>query len=479
MSPLKKQSLTLLCSLVIYSVVAQKVTVSKEINVKSNYAYDILPNIADKIIFYHDRGYEHSFEIFDQNLRYINTVQPEFEKSNIQPTGVIAMDSVFNFYYAYQEDGLIYSRVIAFDQRVGIKDSTTLSVKSKKLGNLNPKFISSKDKSKVLLFWPDENAINLNLVDNHSLELIYSHRLVVEGINLKSDFEKIVISDKGEVFILTRKNSFWSSKDDKSFILIKIQKDLSATVHNFTPETDQFSDLRIDFDNKNNRLVLAGLSTFGNLESANGYFAFSIMPHEIPEDAEILINKFNPEFVADVTGKKLSKAKEIDHFQIKDLIIKNDGGVLLVCELVKEFTRRNQINMPGQFNNNFPVRGYIDYYHEEILLLSTYTEGKEMWKKVLFKKQFSQDDSGIYSSFFIFKTPSRMRLIYNDEIKNSNTVSEYVMDPIGNVDRKSVLSTEYQNLKLRFRDAIQVSSSSLIIPSEKNYKINLVKIDYN
>lgn len=30
---------------------AQKVTVSREIGVRNNYAYDILPNIGDRIIF--------------------------------------------------------------------------------------------------------------------------------------------------------------------------------------------------------------------------------------------------------------------------------------------------------------------------------------------------------------------------------------------------------------------------------------------
>ena len=137
------------------------------------------------------------------------------------------------------------------------------------------------------------------------------------------------------------------------------------------------------------------------------------------------------------------------------------------------------MNTPGQFGDYFPPRGFIDYYHEDLILFATYADGKEHWKKILFKKQFSQDDDGIYSSYFLFKTPSRLRLIYNDEIKNANTVSEYVLDPTGDAERKSVLSTEYQNLKLRFRDAIQTGPQSIIVPSEKSWKINLVKIDFD
>jgi len=84
----------------------------------------------------------------------------------------------------------------------------------------------------------------------------------------------------------------------------------------------------------------------------------------------------------------------------------------------------------------------------------------------------------VFSSYFLFKTPSRLRIIYNDEIKRNNTVSEYVMDPLGNFERNSLLSTEYQKLKLRFRDAVQTSSNTLLVPSERNFKLSLVKIEY-
>ena len=76
------------------------------------------------------------------------------------------------------------------------------------------------------------------------------------------------------------------------------------------------------------------------------------------------------------------------------------------------------------------------------------------------------------------KTPSRLRLLYNDEIKKSNTVSEYIMDPTGKIARNSLLSTEDQEMKLRFRDALQISNRELLVPSETNYDLILVKITY-
>jgi len=458
---------------------AQKVTVSREIGIRNNYSYDVLPNIVDNIIFYHDKGIEHSFEIYDNNLRYKNTIQLDLEKKNIQPTGVLPMDSTFRFYYSYKDEDKVYFRVNVYDENVSLKDSSTLSVKDKKIINSNPRFAFSKDKSKVLIFTPDDKNLHLQLVNNITLKLIFDFTLMVKNVNLKSDFEELLVTNSGEIYLLARKSSFWDRKDADGFTLIRIKDQSNILMHHFTPEKDKISDLLMNYDEKNVRLALGGFITENDESKATGYFGFSINGDAMPEEAEILVNKFSPDFISEVTGKKTGKAKEISDYRIKDILVRNDGGVIIISELVKEFTRRTQMIAPNQFGDYFPARGLVDYYHEDIILLSTFPDGKEHWRKILFKKQFSQDDNGIYSSYFVFKTPSRIRLIYNDEIKNSNTVSEYVFDPLGQFERKSVLSTDYQNLKLRFRDAIQIGPSNLLVPSEKNSKINLVRIDYD
>ncbi len=458
---------------------AQKVTVSREILVRNNLNYDIFPNIGPHTIFYHDRGNEQIFEIYDNALKYIREVQVQFEVRNIQPIAVIPMDSTLHYYYNYRDGDNLFTRVIQFDSDLDMVDSLTISIRDKKNSNSNARYIVSNDKSKVLLFTPIDKKILLQLIDNQNLSVLYEQTLNIESINFKSDFDKITLTDQGDIYIITRKNSLWDREKGKGFKLIEVNRNLQYSVKNFNPEVGEITMLKLDFDNKNNRIVLGGLVSNGREDLAFGYFAFSIPPVEVPNVAEIIINKFSQEFIVDATGKVNKKTKELNDYRIKDMIIRNDGGVILVAEQIREFIRRSQMNTTSQFYSGLPLAGYIDYYHENIILLATYSDGTEHWKKVLYKKQFSQDDNGVYSSYFLFQTPSRLRLIYNDEIKSSNTVSEYVLDAIGNYERKSVLSTEYQNLKLRFRDAIQTGPSSFVVPSERNTRIYLVKIDYS
>ena len=158
---------------------------------------------------------------------------------------------------------------------------------------------------------------------------------------------------------------------------------------------------------------------------------------------------------------------------------------MIAFEVAYDVNRRSgnglgfALNTPAGSPNSLGGNGaWSDHYRDDLVLISLDKDVQEEWYQVFYKKQFSQNDNGIFSSFFPFLTPSRLRLIYNDEIKSNSTVSEYILDGNGNYKRSSVLSTEYQDLKLRFADARQISSSELIVPSQKSFTVNIVKIDF-
>jgi len=468
----------LVCFWIPYISIGQQVLVSNEINIKNNYAYDILPNVGDHTIFYHDKGYDHSFDVYDNLMRYKSTTSIEFEKKNILPVAILPKDSTFNFYYSYRMDGNTIIKVRRYDMWVKQLDTVTILKTPTLSGEGACRFTMSKDKSKIILFTPLGKNLNIILVDNNTFETIDNYTLLIDNFDFKSDFEKILLTNDGSVFISGRKASFWNIAPEESQTIIWARSGKSISIHKFTPDQFGIASFAIDYDEINKKLVIGGLTSQNNDDSVNGYFGFTIAPELMPADAEIITNLFSLEFLAEVYGKKIGKVKSLTFFKLQNIRIRHDGGCVLLLESVKEFARRSQMNTIGPFGDMIPSRGYIDYYHEDILAIATYPDGKEHWKKVLFKKQFSQDDDGVFSSYFLFITPSRIKLIFNDEIKNNNTVSEYVLDPLGSVERKSVLSTDYQGLKLRFRSAVQTGPSSVIVPSEKNGKLSLVKIDY-
>lgn len=160
----------------------------------------------------------------------------------------------------------------------------------------------------------------------------------------------------------------------------------------------------------------------------------------------------------------------------QEIVLRRDGGILLIAERTRYLERRSGASGRVYYENQ--GRFLVDYYYDELMVVSIHPSGKTHWKTILHKKQYSQDDDGIYSSYFLFKTPSSLRFLFNDDIRQENTVSEYVLNGMGEYDRNSILSTQDLDLRLRFRDALQLDANELVIPSERRNKLKLVKLEY-
>jgi hypothetical protein len=460
-----------------WNAFSQKVTVSQEINVRNNFAYDIFPHMGDRIIFYHDRGSDQNFEVFDQELKYINTVNIELDKK-ILPLGVISADEHIKIYYSYRDTGHIHLAVRSFDKTIRSVDTVLLSVRLKKSNESAPRFYFSEDKSKVVIITAQDKGAIIAVIDNIKHEVIYEYEFLFAGFNLKSDYDRLAISNHGDIWLLLQKESIWHTNEDASFHLFHINKQGESRHHLLEAEEGKISDIQIKLDDVNNRLALGGFVGEDKDSRSKGFFGKSYPTNNLDDIITVPINHFDAAWLAKTTGKKIGQKRELENYRARNLVIRRDGGVILVAELVREFLRR--MGQPGNFNDQMFGRngGQVDYHYEDIIVYAFEPDGKAVWDNLLFKKQFSQDDYGIYSSHFLFKTGGRLKFIYNDEIKNANTVSEYVLDPLGNFERRSVLSTEYQNLRLRFKDAIQTGPKTLVVPSEKSFRINIVKIDF-
>ncbi len=237
-------------------------------------------------------------------------------------------------------------------------------------------------------------------------------------------------------------------------------------------------DTYFDFDNQNNRLILTGLYSKKKSREPEGIYLLSKALIEFQERERVNFIPFTDQLVEEVSRTKRKKNKVFESFSLNNIVKRYDGGVLVMMELSKEYSRRSSYATGYDSRGSGLRGGWVDYYNEDIIVISINPQMEVDWSRILYKKQFSQDDNAIFSSYYVMKTPSRMHLIYNDEIKRDNTVSEYLLDPAGKVARNSLLSTDDEQLKLRFKDAVQVSNVELIVPSESNNELNLVKIRY-
>ncbi len=459
---------------------AQRVTVSKEMMIRNDFAYDVIGLVEENVLLYRDKGNEKVVEVFDKNLKHLYEREIVLETKKADVYAIVPQDTAFTIIYGYRKKKLYNMKARKYNSFGALIDSVTFLQDIENFRIESFQFEISEDRSKTLLFATRKSDLFYTyVVDNNEMRVLWRKESKLIGYDVRKDFRGVVISNLGEVNVLFEVDNSKYDRDNHHMILLGLDSSDGLYENLFKFDNKLTVDLEMAYDDKNQRIVIAGLVSEESEFDASGYFYLSEPIATL--ESEILIKDydFDLTFLGEIYGKKLSKKKRLNDFVTRNIVLRGDGGFLLFTEMNKEYYRRSAFNGGARMNSGFNGgRGWVDIYNEDIIVFSFHPDGTEHWKKILYKKQFSQDDGGVFSSFFLFKTPSRIRLIYNDEIKRNNTVSEYVIDPIGNFERNSLLSTDYQNLKLRFKDAVQISSNVLLVPSERNFKLSLVKIEY-
>ena len=459
-------------------LLSQEVSISPELSLRNYFAYDILGDVDGRSVVVRDRGFAKEVDVFNRELELIKSEELLFEKKRVDVFNITELDTVFQVLYGYFEQDSMILRYRIYDNSVRLVDSMEFARIHKK--DVRKKILCSQslnDRYIMLMTEDEDQNLVLLIYDSVKRRMDWSSKIEVAD-NYDRKLDEVLVTDKGSFAMLFREKAWTSDKEELLMLLVDPRSGLQKFVKLGLGDHIG-SDVLIDFDNKNNLFLIVGIYSEKKSKEAKGYFFLSERFESISSSSNIRYISFEANLYEELIQGRKKKSRVLEDIALKDVLFRQDGGFLLISEIEREYSRRNPYSGYARTGyDNYSRRSWIDYYNDDIIVSSISPEGVPDWNKVLYKKQFSQDDEAIYSSFYIMKTPSRLRFIYNDEIKKNNTVSEYLMDPAGKLARNSLLSTAYQNMKLRFKDAIQISSNSMIVPSESNYDLNLVRITY-
>lgn len=235
--------------------------------------------------------------------------------------------------------------------------------------------------------------------------------------------------------------------------------------------------LRIEVDNVNENLTIAGFYTNEDREEALGYFVkrWNLADKNLTTNVS---TPFPKEMLYQVTGGDTSKnISGLASFKPKELILRFDGGIVLVSE--SEYSSLESENMPTFMPSAGPTFRTVNvYYFNDILVLSTLPDGSLDWHNVLRKKQVSEDDEGFFSSYGVLTMDGKLRFVYNEEIFYKTNINEYIVDAKGVAERSYLFNAGSKDIMLAPGIGKQISGRELLIPSFRNRSIKFVKITF-
>jgi len=456
---------------------AQEIMVSDEFQLRSDLDYTLIGELKGRVLLFRDL--QNSFEVqaYDENMRSSWTKELELKKRAPEVLGINTLDDQFTVIYKHRLEGETTIRAHRYDASANLMDSMTIV----DMGYLffAPDFsvVRSQDRSKLLIYYIEKQRIlRAHAFDNVQMKLLWSKSLEPDDYRWAEDIMHVDIDNQGTMHLVIEKDNYRARRKSSNFDIYQypVGKDGLLNFHEVELKEElNIYDLYFTYDNINNRLTAGGFYYYDNSSRAEGYFYFSY-PDQAMQHI-VSYNKFTESFVETILGKEIRKNRGLEEVKIQDVVLRQDGGILIIGEEARNLQRRlastNRMVYDGM------VRNITDFYFNDIFALCIHPDGKLDWEKIMHKKQYSQDDFGVFSSFFLFKNPGSLRFIFNDEIKFENTVSQYALFSSGRTNRTSLLSTTNLNLRLRFRDAIQISPTKIIVPSERRNRVRIARIE--
>lgn len=171
-------------------------------------------------------------------------------------------------------------------------------------------------------------------------------------------------------------------------------------------------------------ITVAGFYSEIGTFSIKGAFYLNIDPSSKQVKAE-KFSEFGTEFITlgltDREEKKVKKKEakgdepEMNEFDMRDLVLRSDGGATLVAEQYMFYVTTNTYtDAQGHTSTT-----YTDHYlYNDIIVISFGSNGDLLWKTKITKRQHTTNDFGVWSSYFMAVVGDNLYFIFNDNPKN-------------------------------------------------------------
>lgn len=461
-------------STLVSDICGQQVLVSDPYSIRNDFGYELIGRLRDRILVFRDRNDHFSVQAYDEQMRlsWMRDLD-DLEKKGIQILSVTCGRDDFSVIYKLKRRGRYYLRVHKYDPGAQLID--TLTVKAYGEQSFSPislDVLRSEDHNCIAVYNTGERgfieAVCLRL---DKMQVLWDQAISIPVDQPDSGLRAMTLANNGDWFVIAE----WYNRRnriDEHELRITQASGGKQFQHRIPLREYLTHDLDAIPDNENGQIVIGGLYSDKGRERAHGTFVVradaragqtlvsAYMPFELR-----LLSAIRKRDYDDETSKGLDDAK------VARLLLRQDGGLVIIAERSHEILRGTMAGR-GMFREG--MRAIIDFYYDDIIAIALHPDGTTHWSTVLHKKQYSQDDEGVFSSFFLMLAPERVSFLFNDEIKYESTSSAYGLYANGYYERNSLINTVNTNLRLRYRDALQIGPRECLIPSELRNKMRLV-----
>lgn len=168
-----------------------------------------------------------------------------------------------------------------------------------------------------------------------------------------------------------------------------------------------------------------------------------------------------------------------DNFQVRQLIVKNDGGFVLISEEEYVITRSNYTPGFGYYSAYSPymTNTVREYHFDDILSLSYNADATLQWHSFIRKDQYSQEDGGVFSSYALLNTGGTLAFLFNDYNARRSTIQLATLSSDGQTNVRGFAAEGNDYPDWLPKSGKQVAARTLVVPCFHKRQICFARVE--
>ncbi len=487
---MKKWSLLILLCSVCVDLLAQKVVFSQPQRLPTKVMeYEIVGKTSQGLVVHKSGTKYNELEMYDlttMKLKWTKEMLLGDKKAKVEEIIAYKDELIVIFTVKQKSETFLYVRRTTPDLKP-LGDDVELDKVVRKFGTYGFEFFVDISKNKKYINILRHNY-DFSGLDNIDCILIDTKLKVVAKKNVHIDerpnvLDKTFLSNEGVIFFGQGINKRTLLNNQPQFESLKLLKydyrkdELKLTI---VDEGDYLIN-EVDFavDDKNGRVIIVGFYSQKQASTSDGYL-YVYVDLKTDELKQHTIATFSIDFYQKIESiKGYRSRKKATNLNINELIVRNDGGILLLAESAYSTSRSVTRSAFDTYYNSRRTMEVTNFYHDDIIVLSIHPDGSLYWDNVLRKKQYSEDDEGYFSSFGVVNVRSALNLIFNEEITKNTNINGYVLDAKGDYKIQSLISIREYDLMMAPQYSKQLSFSEVVLPAfNSRNEFMLAKISF-
>jgi hypothetical protein len=444
--------------------------------------YSVVGKIGGLVYTYRASSEGYFLDAWNDSMERQATVILDFFPEKIYDTHFIAYTDKIIVLFQSNEHGKIIQQAALLDAK-GRLQGKVIKINEAKTGffGASGNYFSiaiSEDKKQIVVYSANTKGSALHIdhtLLNDELTILQHSESNYTGENALTTLPGLV--DNSGTFYLPVATATGSKDYADGIWLLSLPKGNSNMIATELPLGGKYATgMYMRVDNNVRRIYAGG---FFSEKKAGNYEGVIFAQFNIDSGYNVRAQRLLfDERMRAATGERNAR-KAFNDYQTRQLIIRNDGGFVLVAEDYY-MSVRSGISPYGYYTSFYSpfigTQNIREYHYGDVLTLSFSPDGRLEWHAFARKDQYSQEDGGAFSSYAFINTGGSLGFLYNDYDSRRSRITLSTITDDGQVSVHPLDVGGASDPDWLPRAGKQVSAHELVVPCLRRRQICFAKV---